>query len=399
MATIFINNLAFKQKIFKKSGSNTSLGFYAFNNENVNYKKSVIDFNYFDLPMPSAITAGVSIFDNSSNLSIFDYYGRPQLSFSFSANHTSFSDSRYLKLIHDIYKIDYSDLLNYRSNPNSINWNIIKEKIENPYISYTAISSSVSLITSSGYTYVFSPEKYDKNLKNINEEIFSDKSMILFNTRHVFSGVANSYNNTIDLNEKDLVYNKEYEIFSKGNQNIIPVGNWAGLIAKGLYFCCFNTPSKPIIEDPSPESQSGVTFSPSFSFSNVEDGDSVTVEVTYDMSNSGFTNYSAITEYFFYKSDDNLEKNILNQKIRKVEVALLPDSIYWYRIGNVKTIYNIFENKQTIITYTDSYSATTVGTQIIGKESDSPYVKQKPTKSQFTNSSYNFNPDFENPER
>jgi hypothetical protein len=117
------------------------------------------------------------------------------------------------------------------------------------------------------------------------------------------------------------------------------------------------------------------TFTPTFNFSNVEDGDRFVLQVTYDMTDTGFTNtsaYSGVTDYFREKTENSLEQTVdtitqgvvgsertVSLKTRRINAPIRSNSLFLYRIGNVKSIMSIFDVEQTTINFSSYYTGAT----------------------------------------
>jgi len=191
------------------------------------------------------------------------------------------------------------------------------------------------------------------------------------------------------MNEKSLNYNRLPSFKTFGDENIIESGSWSGLTAKGLFFTCFYPPSVPKVESPRPESYSAETFTPEFFFSNVSDGDEYLIEITYQAVNSGFTISSATSKYFYSKAETNnstrrvanVEKtSFISETTRRASVPLVPGSTYYYRLGNVKYVVNLFGVKQSIISYTEATQSQVYSGQTIGYIVDSPADSSAPSE-------------------
>ena len=306
---------------------------------------------------------------------------------NFSGNNSTFISPNYVNMSHDIYKVPYTDILKYREAPNQENYLRVKDKIENPFISFTASTAITSTLLTTADQYTFSPEQVDKPIKGRSEELFEDKAMYFFNTRHTFTQTLNTYQNVIGLDERKRNYVRQPKVTTLGDVNPIESGEWSGLTAQGMFFTCFYPPSVPQIEDPRPESYSGLTFTPEFYFSNVSDGDEYVIEITYQALNSGFTVFSATSQYFYSKeASENSTKRVANtektsfisEKTRRASVPLIPGSSYYYRVGNIKNVVNLFGVKQSIITYTESVAANSYSAQTVSYVVDSAGSKLPP---------------------
>lgn len=376
----------------RTSGSQATKGQTFYANTHLNHKASKSDVFEFAAPQYSGATTGTLDFNGQSFNSIFEIYGRGQLSFSFSANNETFISEGYNFMSHDIYKIPNRDLERYRNNTTQENYESIKNKIERPFISFSASTAVTSTLLTSSDLYTFSPEQFDKPIRGLSEQIFEDKSMYFFNIKHSFSATLNNYKDVIGMDERRVRYNRELDFETQGDVNKIETGPFSGLSAQGMFFTCFTPPNRPQLENPKPESYSCETFSPEFFFSNVTDGDEYVVEITYEDVNSGFTVFSATSRYFF-STDDACDPNggnrpaasiektsFISESTRRVSVPIVPGSVYYYRVGNVKYVVNLFGVKQSIITYTDPFKTESFSGQSVEYTVDSS-ISRKPVET------------------
>lgn len=143
-------------------------------------------------------------------------------------------------------------------------------------------------------------------------------------------------------------------INSSSVANVITGGTFSGITVNGANFVYFILPQKPDINVINNEpSVKGIlpTFSPIFSFNNVDDGDYYRLQVNYS---TGDTSFTGITTVF------NIAKQIGDPEfIRTYSTPLKPNSPFLYRIGNTKEIINIFGIKQNTTVWSESIYATT----------------------------------------
>lgn len=382
-----IDGVIQKTKTSKTSGTQSTKGQSFYANTHLNHKASQSDLFEFSAPIYSANTAGTLAFAAQTSKSIFELYGRPQVKFAFSGNNSTFTSANYINMSHDVYKVPYTEILNYRESPTQENFDIVKKRISQPFVSFTASTAITTTLTGSSDPYVCSPEQIDKPLKGLSEEIFEDKAMYFFNIRHSFRETLNPYQNIIGMDERKLYYDKTPVFKTFGDETRIESGAWSGITAKGLFFTCFYPPSVPNIEDPRPESYSAETFTPEFFFSNVSDGDEYVVEITYQDINSNFTITSATSKYFYSKSESknstsrvaHVEKtSFISETTRRAAVPLVPGSTYYYRIGNIKYVVNLFGVKQSIISYTEPVQSEAYSAQTVSYVTDSQGSKLIP---------------------
>lgn len=369
-----MNNRIDKKRIFRTAGDSGTTIQSFFNNNFLLGRSQINNPVEYRIPQISASTGTYNLYGQDSN-SILTVYGRPSFSIVFTGNTDVFTaDTRFVKMYHNIYKIDNDKLNNYRNQKNEENFNIIADSILNSYVSYTAITNFLYSISSTTSTYNLYPSQFDKKLGGFTEELFSDRSQYFLDTRYVFSETLSSYTETFTYSDDAGAVPTNYQSSGYFDTGIysqkITKGPWSGLTANGMFFVCFQPPNKPIIEFPFPDS--GNTFTPTFNFSNIEDGDEFFLQITYNMTDSGFTQSTGVTNYSRQKTIDNLEQvvdktnqNVVGQdsttskKIRRLSASLFPGTQYWYRIGNVKGIFDIFNGRKEIVTYSEPYSAMT----------------------------------------
>lgn len=366
---------------FRTAGTQDSFGHVFYNNNFLIERTVDRGIDTYLLPGMSACTGTYDFYESQRN-SVFLIYTRPALSFFFTANTQVFtSDTRLTYIVQDLHKIRHEDVEEYRATRSSDAWQRVADSIASPIISY---SSSTSAVTTA-FTLTILPEQFIKPSKGYTEEIFEDRAEYFLNTRFIFSASSLTDSGSTSGNTSDLLtYNviddegniitsayTETEYFlSNDRQTTITYGSWSGVSVNGVFFTCFQPPSKPILHFPfvaTAVTQNG-TFTPTFNFSNVEDGDSFVLEVTYDMTDTGFTNtdsFSGVTQYFREKTVDNVEQTLdksttvdvigsersTSIKVRRINAPIKKNSLFLYRIGNVKSVTNIFDVEQRVINY------------------------------------------------
>lgn len=416
--------------------------------------------NVFSRPQFSSNTGTLEYYSQSEK-SMFIIYARPFISMVFTANTFVFTgDSRFIRMINEVYKVPYDLMQSYNSNANNDSWQAIRKRIETPVVVYstdtvfdyfnfydnyfdagavgftsltdthdfqvgeqiiiyqlggftnpqyeglhtiTSVPDQYAFVTSTPFgastppeggraarassitaatiNYDFFPNQLIKPAGSYSEEVFEDRAQYLFNTRYSFYSSGNSYNSCtvldIDNNIVPFIYTSTTVLDTIGDRSIITQGPWSGLSANGLFFTCFQPASKPIVEFPFPDS--GVTrqhsFTPTFNFSNVEDGDRYILQITYNMSDSGFTDGSSVSGYTTYtreKTTNSREEIVdktstvavgtdstTSKTTRRMNVPIKPGQPYWFRIGNIKLVKNIFAVEQKTVTYSDVFSSIT----------------------------------------
>jgi hypothetical protein len=406
---------------FKTAGS-TDGPAHVFYNNNYVLERSVDQHPVvYLLPTFSANTGTYDFYDSTPQ-SVFVIYTRPSLAYTFTGNtHVFTSDTRFVGIVNDIYKIHNEDILAYRENGDQAAWQRVANAMMTPIVSYSASTTAVT----SAYTFSLLPEQFVKPSDGYTEEIFEDRAEYFLNMRFVFTdtGSTTSFSsmtgstsaitattltfNSIDVNGNIVTkpYSSTTTVISNDVRSTISNGDWSGLTVYGFFFTCFQPPSKPIVQFPfvATAATENTTFTPTFNFSNVEDGDNFVLEVTYDMSDTGFTNvntFSGVTQYFREKTSNSLEETVdksntidvvgfertATLKTRRINAPIRPSSSFLYRIGNVKTVKNIFEVEQKIINYSNYYSGVTGSRETMrlyvdSKTSDQPVIPSTATGS------------------
>jgi len=375
---------------FKTAGSTDGPAHVFYNNNYVIERSIDRHPTVYVLPTYSSTTGTYSYYGSEPN-SVFVIYTRPSLSFIFTGNTEVFtSDTRLSGIINELYKINNDDILAYREQGDMSAWQRVANALSTPIVSYSAATTAVT----SAFTFSVLPEQFVKPQDGYTEEIFEDRSEYFLNVRFVFTdtGSTTSLNttsaatattltfNSLDQNGNILTspYSSTTTVISNDVRSTITTGAWSGMTVYGLFFTCFQPPSKPIIQFPIvvTAATEDTTFTPTFNFSNVEDGDNFVLEVTYDMVDTGFTNtntFSGVTQYFREKTDNSMEESMdksntvdivgfektMTLKTRRINAPVRPNSLFLYRIGNIKTVQNIFNVEQRIINYSTYHSGAT----------------------------------------
>ncbi len=176
---------------------------------------------------------------------------------------------------------------------------------------------------------------------------------------------TNSYLTVAELNKP--VY-EEYDT-SVPVHSITGNSKYTGTTVQGYFFTYFVVPNKPKLESPISKGELD-TYSPQIYYSNVEDGDSSVIEVVYDLSDTGFT-----TDKFSFSVEKDLDEN----GIQRAGFPIKTDSEFRYRVGNVKSLTNIFGVNQKIVSFSDQLTGfTKTAPEILAviAENDSPYTSE-----------------------
>ena len=241
-----MNNRIDKKRIFRTAGDSGTTIQSFFNNNFLLGRSQINSPVEYRIPQISASTGTYNLYGQDSN-SILTVYGRPSFSIVFTGNTDVFTaDTRFIKMYHNIYKIDNNQLNNYRNQKNEKNFNIITDSILNSYVSYTAITNYLYSISSTTSTYNLYPSQFDKKLGGFTEELFSDRSQYFLDTRYVFSETLSSYTETFTYSDDAGAVPTNYQSSGYFDTGIysqkITKGPWSGLTANGMFFVCFQPP-------------------------------------------------------------------------------------------------------------------------------------------------------------
>lgn len=335
----------------------------------------------FNVPLFTT-TGGTKDYYGQSPDAIFTSLINPSINFDFFQNTISFGVGVYIT--HDIYRIDW-ELFNKAKNSTITQDELMAEiqnKLENPIYS---IIHQTSGMTSN--TYHIEVGQFIKKLGDYKTELFKDRDQFIIDTNFIFSiRIASGVSNRqvlpgvpTTISDNTITSGK-----TSSEEMIIESSDFKGLRFKGgNYFTFFEIPDKPTFEYPTPTGQTN-TFTPEIFWSNGESADSYIVQVNYNTGDTSFTG-SGVTTYTIPKSADYRE--VANNKlvdstsefsadktIRKYQISLKSNSCLIYRVGNVKELKNIFDVKQSVVTFSDTNNLCTQSSSIkdfVYTESDS----------------------------
>jgi len=442
------NEKIFIEKEYNQTaGNNNSVTEMFQSNRWINPNTPKNDLFIFDTPLFTTV-GGVTNYYGQEVNSVFTNIARPFICFTFTANTGSLSADTTL-IQHNIYRIDYNTYLNNISKleaeiskekrfktstiekktitaPNGEKNTTITEKeieeiqkeedyqtdkfykgrdvsnvdnkfqaiidlLEKPILTITAHTNT---ITSSEYNLFL--EEYFKNLNSYKQQLFLDKSQYFITTNFRFiRNQGGEYNDFYKFNENDNIlypydFQNEFIEETPVYTQTITAGTFSGVTVKGNFFTYFLIPNKPIFQKPIIENQL-TTYSPTFFFDNVDDGDEYLLQVNY-VSGDSQTFSGTVYTYVFSKEETMLNKDEIisvgeedwetakkrSSVTRKISASLKPNKQFWYRIGNKKIITNLFGVKQSVVSFSDIKTAITSQNPLslyVGVESDSPYVE------------------------
>lgn len=262
----------------------------------------------------------------------------------------------------------------------------IQDALNFPIFSITATTTGIT-----GNIYDLQIEQYVKKLGDYKTELFQDRCQYFIDTNFIFdvnvtSGLTEykKFDNNGDI--IDLIYNEVITGETTTKRTSIEEGDFKGVdIINGEYFTYFQVPDKPTFEYPTPEGQID-TFTPEIFWTNGENADEYIVQVNYNTGDTSFT--GTVFSYIVPKLDKfkELSNSKINysdtefessKTIRKYQLSLKSNKCLLYRVGNVKFIKNIFDVKQSVVTFSENKSICTQVNPIysyVFSESDSPYI-------------------------
>ena len=290
------------------------------------------------------------------------------LTFNFTGNSTAFS--AVTNVNYDVYRIPNTVFEKYRSvlESNAItSTTLTQEQITAVREFNDSLSTPLITFEESGSTVIASTHSYEfpdiiKPTGQFSQKLFNDKSQYFIDTTYDFTIPQDftlgeykmfSGGTLADISDDDVTSN--LLITSSTNQHIITGGTFSGTTINGAFFTYFVAPNKPnlnVVNDAPTVSGILPTFSPTFAFNNVEDGDYYKLQVSYDIEDKTFSTDAAIFPITKQAGDA--------EYIRLFSIALNPNSEFIYRIGNTKEIKNIFDIKQSITVWSEFGQATTL---------------------------------------
>lgn len=291
--------------------------------------------------------------------------------FIFSAN--TFSISGITTFNHKMYRIDYESFVEAKNNYliTSAYTDNFLNSLSTPFYEFvdyaTGTTGMNATMIGNRYTYNF-PTQIKPN-GQFTVDVFKDKSQYFIDSEfsfpmeidltlgdfYILSGDSlNAIAQTLDY------YKNEYQILysNLGSHSITGDTIFGGLSVNGAFFSYIVPPTQPNLYVSGGDSQIAVqgvlsTFSPTFNFNRVHDGDYYQLQVTYNPIDYLFEDSTNLSVFNIDKQEGDAEY------VRTFSVPLTPNKQFLYRIGNVKEIENIFGVKQSTIVYSDYISAET----------------------------------------
>jgi len=371
MAVIVLNNNFIRQITQKTTGRENSFTQVFYTNnfcDSMSYKNNFFSFN---LPIYYTIGGTYNYYGQDPN-SIYTDVLKPTILFNFTANTSSFGSGT--TLIHDFYKIPYNST---GTTPYSSMTSYVANSI------YALTTQTTNILNNK---FNLSLPDFVQGKNGYNFKMYEDRCQYFIDTNIYFKGTnGNDYDQfyTISKSGKTITsldYNPSINGNTNNKRQNIQGGIYSGISFVGLFFSYFVLPNRPNNESTFVNGQLN-TFSPTFFYSNVEDGDSEVLQINYAVSDTGFT--GTLYNYPIEKNDVN--KNILTitvsgisttKIVRNFSTVLTPGKEFLYRIGNKKELTNIFGIKQSVTMYSSYLSARTSDDSISGSTgtgTETPY--------------------------
>lgn len=323
------------------------------------------EFFCFNMPVYDIDGATLEYYQqNLSSLSTNISNGK-QYTLMFSENQSSLSGVTLLN--HELYRIKFEDYKELLNDPANV---ALKTKIINnlntPLITFSDVMTGSTgvydSLDSGNYSFTF-PVKI-KPSGNYTLELFQDKGQYFIDPKFIFpKPLDQTYGDVWFVSGSSLqrLYNapNPYELLSSSLQEHTITGNtiMSGTTVKGAFFTYFVPPQKPNLNVSGGDSTKSVegtlaTFSPTFNFSNVADGDYYRLQVSYNVDDFSFIDLSKV-DYYINKQEGDADF------VRTYSTSLVPNKKFIYRIGNVKEIKNIFGVKQAQTIWSETVQAET----------------------------------------
>lgn len=341
------------------------------------YNNNISYGNYFSYLYPTYRLEGASLlyYERDYNSITYEITNGKSYTIFFSGESTPsvIGHTGTTIITHSLYRLPFTANTLYLSNPDADGIIDIQPFFDNPLLS---ISEQVSAITisNSAYTYNF-PTLY-KDVGNFTRNVFEDKDQFFLDTLFSFEE-----SNDLTLGDCyiyggfDTASNREiytrlflepsattFYTSNLGTLEITGSSAYSGTSYRGAFFTYFVPPKKPNLNVSGGRQLINVqgtqtNLSPVFNFSNVDDGDYYQLQVNYDVNDTPFSG----TNIYTY----NINKQVGDAEfVRVYSTPLRINDDFLYRIGNVKEIVNVFDNRQAITTWSDSISASIKATGV-----------------------------------
>ena len=358
-----------KNIISRTIGGNDDISQTFIQNNIIEYEEIETEPLLFRVPLFSLIGATYSYYAQDIDGISVNINNTKNLNYNYTANTSSFS--AITKVIYDVYRVNFDIYDATLNNLDSAGDIIAPISSSTPTIETVAslLSTPIVTIYETGNTisiptHNVSLPEIVKPVGEFAEQLLNDKAQYFVDTRFEFPQERDrtlgayqimSGGSPVDITLTGLTDTGEFLLETSQDTHIITGDTFSGISVNGAFFTYFIAPQKPNIDviDGTPTVKGQLdTFSPIFSFNNVDDGDYYKLQVTYDITD---TSFSAGTIFRINKQEG------IPDFIRSFSVPLSPDTSFIYRIGNTKEIKNVFGVKQNVTTwgrFEEAFTAT-----------------------------------------
>lgn len=317
----------------------------------------------FDYPVYNLEGASFDYYNKDYNSITYDITNGKVYTMIFKENMQSLSGNNLL--YHEIYRLTFDDYNSFLSDTDNL-FEKTQKYFDTPILSINEYCSGITLV-SDAYTYSF-PTQF-KNVGDFTFDIFLDKNQYFLDNLFGFYQkndltIGDAYYNSTEFNS--MGYPVPYFLYmdptgttfvrsNLGTKTVTGNTPFSGMTFRGAFFTYFVPPKKPNLNVSLGRQRISVegpqkTLSPIFNFNNTDDGDYYKLQVNYDTFDTPFSG-SDIFTYTINKQAGDAEF------VRTFSRPLRPNDSFIYRIGNTKEIVNVFGNKQSITTWSDTISA------------------------------------------
>lgn len=434
----------YKTRRFITSGTKTSITQAFYNNDFISPEEAQVQ--YYSMEIPTiVVTAGTKNYYGQDPLSIVTNSGKPVLRVQFLTGATNVSATGVgiiqvlTKLRYDVYELYNKDQITQNTEidssgargnngerlanavtqknrlagggntvrvPESLygqgltqgDKNYIQSFLDTP--TYQKIDKSLSFTGGSGNFDIYLPENM-KVFGSLQEPFFEDKAQYFFDIYFSFDTKLDNTNVTNYYTIQDGIITEsapptQIALNTKSGMTTINQGPFSGVNVSGYYFTYFVTPDKPDFVFPIPPDILSSTTVDIY-WNNGETADQYLVQVCYDTGNTMFEeqlNYSGdVYSYEVPKNEQTIarfqsssEKKTIESVVRTFKFNVNQTNVpFIYRVGNVKTLKNIFGVQQQVCTFSDTYMSVYTGSTIAGNvfvQASSPYLSGKTSLTQ-----------------
>jgi len=179
-------------RTFRTAGDDMGPAHVFFNNNYLIERSIDITPTIYSIPGFSSSTGTYDYYGSAYN-SVFVIYTRPSLTLTFTGNTDVFSsDTRFIGISQEFYKIRRDDIEQYRQNPTQENWQAVSDSITNPIVVYSATTSAITYSSNDGWTISTVAEQFIKPEFGLTEEMFEDRCEYFLNVLFMYMLTAST---------------------------------------------------------------------------------------------------------------------------------------------------------------------------------------------------------------